>query len=351
MGWCIGSVAGWRKLSACCALVATAALLECACVSAPTKPDVTSATSLTGDVKASDNMTQAVDTANLTPSDSPAKKKPFKSPMLAKTFEEAASRGDAAWFADNVESALYFYVQALSFRPRDVTTLTKMGVIEQRTGNLALAARAYGLAVDANPSDPRLSAQLGLVYLALGQDDTAHTWLLKSATSESADWRVYDGLGIIEERRGNDADALPYLQRAANAGSRQSAAPLLHRGQALFSTGAYPEAETAVRGALTHEATPEAWQLLGKIQAKRGAYGESLDSLFEALDAPTAYATVAKVALENGDNALALSYFERASSLSPVYLPDVERDANKARERLAIQGGAQEKSRRPKAES
>jgi hypothetical protein len=60
---------------------------------------------------------------------------------------------------------------------------------------------------------------------------------------------------------------------------------------------------------------------------------------------------VAKVALENGDNALALSYFERASSLSPVYLPDVERDANKARERLAIQGGAQEKSRRPKAES
>lgn len=327
-----------RNLSTRCIIAAVAVLVQCACASAPLKSATVPVDSLSSDSRSAGVAAQASDPANPTSSDAAPKKKPFKSPMIAKTFEEAVSRGDTAWFSNNVESALYFYVQALSFRPRDVNTLTKMGVIEQRTGNLPLAARAYELAVDAKASDPRLSAQLGLVYLALGQNDNAHNSLLQSANAESADWRVYDGLGIIEERHGNSAGALPYFQRAQTL-APTAAAPLLHRGQALFSTGAYSEAEAAVRGALNYDPTPDAWQLLAQIQSKRRAYSESLDSLFEVLDAPTAYATVAKVALDNGDNALALRYFEKASSLSPVYLPDVERDANKARERIATSGG------------
>lgn len=330
--------AGHRKYCARFAIVAMAALLECACAGAPEKPEVIPVTSVSSDSKSADTFNQTTDAANPASPESAAKKKSYKSPMLAKTFEEAVSRGDAAWFSDNVESAIYFYVQALSFRPRDVNTLTKMGVIEQRTGHLQLAARAYELAANANPGDPRLSAQLGLVHLAQGQDAEAHTWLLRSANTQSTDWRVYDGLGVIEERQGNNSGALEYFQRAQVL-APTVAAPLLHRGHALFGTGAYPEAEAAVRSALTHEATPEAWQLLGQIQAKRRAYSDSLDTLFEVLDAPTAYTVVAKVALDNGDNALALRYFEKASSLSPVYLPEVERDENKARERLAIPGG------------
>jgi Flp pilus assembly protein TadD len=265
------------------------------------------------------------------------KKKPFKSRVLAKSFDDAVTRGDAAWLEGDADMAVYLYVQALSFRPRDVKTLTKLGVIEQHGGNLQLAAKAYELAAKASPTDIRLSAQLGLVYLALGQDDSARVWLRRSADNSSQDWRVYDGLGVLEARHGDSAAALQHLQEAQTL-APSIAAPLLHRGQTMFSSGDYGGAEIAVRGALKREATPETWQLLGEILAKRRDYSDSLDSLLEVLDPPVAYETVAKTALENGDNAVALRYFEKASSLSPVYLPEAERSANKARERLDVTG-------------
>jgi tetratricopeptide (TPR) repeat protein len=324
-------------------------LLLTGCAVSPPKPAIspvnvtqTSGTQ-TSDVSTPAGATTASSQTAMSPNGSspnapPAgKKKPFKSPVLARSFEDAVTRGDAAWLEGDANMAIYMYVQALSFRPRDVMTLTKLGVIEQRGDNLQLAARAYELAANTNPTDARLSAQLGLVYLALGQDADAHRWLLRSADKSSQDWRVYDGLGVLEVRAGDNAGALEHLQRA-QALAPGIAAPLLHRGQAMFSSGDYAGAEATVRAALNREATPEAWQLLGDIQAKRRAYSDSVDSLLEVLDPSAAYDKVAKTALDNGDNAIALRYFEKASSLSPVYLPEAALNANRARERLDATG-------------
>jgi Flp pilus assembly protein TadD len=307
-----------------------ALLLSAGCAGTPPKPVISPITTPSATEPSADRS-QSSDSTSASPA--AGKKKPFKSAALARSFDDAVRRGDAAWFEGDADMAVYLYVQALSFQPRDVSTLSKLGVIEQRRGNLQLAARAFELAANASPGDTRLSAQLGLIYLALGQDDNAHTWLLRSAGTASPDWRVYDGLGVVEERRGDNAAALEHLQRA-QALAPGAAAPLLHRGQAMFRSGDYAGAETAVRAALSHGATPEAWQLLGEIQAKRGAYADSLDSLLQVLDAPLAYNIVAKTALDNGDNAAALRYFEKASVLSPVYFPEAERNAAKARERL-----------------
>lgn len=329
-----------------------AIVLLVGCAASPPKPAIQpvsvtqisgAQTSATSDVSSPAGATTASNQAATSPSasspNSPSagKKKPFKSPNLAKSFEDAVTRGDAAWLEGDVNMSIYMYVQALSFRPRDVMTLTKLGVIEQRSDNLQLAARAYELAANASPTNADLAAQLGLVYLALGQDADAHRWLLRSADDSSQDWRVYDGLGLLEVRAGDNAAALQHLQRAQTL-APSIAAPLLHRGQAMFSSGDYAAAETTVRAALSREATPEAWQLLGRIQAKRRDYSDSVDSLLEVMDPPAAYQQVAKTALDNGDNAVALSYFQKASSLSPVYLPEAERNANRARERLDANG-------------
>ena len=321
-------------------------LLGAGCANTPPKPASTRVTTgsvndASADASQSNDATKAV-TAAVNKASSPAdnaatptasKKKTNKSPMLAKSFEEAVERGDAAWSAGEVDMAIYQYVQALSFRPRDVTTLSKLGVIEQRQGNLQLATRALELAANASPSDARISARLGLIYLALGQDDNARIWLTRSADSASPDWRVYDGLGVVDEHRGDNAGALLYLQKALTLAPGVPTA-LLHRGQAMFNSGDYAGAEAAVRSALNQGDLGGGWQLLGQIQAKRRAYGDSLDSLLRVLDPPVAYNDVAKSALDNGDNAIALSYFQKASELSPVYLPEAEREAAIARGRL-----------------
>lgn len=336
-----------RYLQRCALSVAGVALvLTAGCAGTPAKTTVTPVTTSAtvssadfGQSAASTNaVTAAVDTAANTPGSTNSaattpKKKPFKSPLVAKSFEEAVTRGDLAWANGDVDMAIYQYVQALSFRPRDVTTLSKLGVIEQHQGNLQLAVRALELAANASPADPRLSARLGLIYLALGQDDNARTWLTRSAGTASPDWRVYDGLGVVEEHRGENTAALEHLQKALTLAPGVPTA-LLHRSQAMLDTGDYAGAETSVRAALGHGDLPDAWQLLGQIQAKRRAYADSLNSLLQVLDAPAAYNVVAKSALDNGDNAVALSYFEKASVLSPVYFPEAERNAALARGRL-----------------
>src|SRR5262249_13930607 len=128
---------------------------------------------------------------------------PTESFELAKTFEEAQKRGDEAWSAGQADMAIYLYVQALSFRPRDVNTLGKIGSIEQAQGHLELAARAFELAANADPGDARLSGRLGLILQALGDREKAAPWLQRSVDSGTTDWRVLDGLSVAEAEHGN----------------------------------------------------------------------------------------------------------------------------------------------------
>jgi tetratricopeptide (TPR) repeat protein len=261
------------------------------------------------------------------------KKKSSISDKFAKSFEDAVIRGDTAWRDGNADMAVYLYLQALSFRPRDINTLCKLGWIEQTQGNLTLAARAFELAANANPDDARVTARLGLIYLAQGDGDSASTWLQRSAEAASSDWRVYDGLGVLEQHHGDNAAALRHLQQAV-ALAPGVPTPLLHRAQALFASGNYAEAETTVRTVLNYDKEPEALRLLGQIQAKRRAYSEAIESLLQVLDPPAAYDAVAKSAMDNGDNAVAVRYFEQAAVLSPVYFAEAHHDAAIARERL-----------------
>jgi len=262
------------------------------------------------------------------------KKKPSAPSNLARSFEEAVARGDNAWRGGEIDMAIYQYVQALSFRPRDIDTLCKIGTIEQAQGNLELAARAFDLAANTDPTNVRVTSRLGLILMAIGQDEGARTWLQRSAEAPGADWHVYDGLGVLAQRRGDSTAALDYLRQAVAMAPAQPM-PLLHRGEAMLSAGDYDGAEVSVHAALTHGDVPEAERLLGQIQAKRRNYSQSIDSLLHVSDPPTAYGTVAQLALDNGDNAIALELFEKASRASPVYSAETQRNAAIARERLA----------------
>ncbi len=261
------------------------------------------------------------------------KKKKALGSKLAKSFEEAVARGDATWLNGDAETAIYLYVQALSFRPRDFDTLCKLGSIEQSRDNPELAVRAFELAAEVKPADSRVTARLGLIFLEQGDDDRASTWLNRSADAGSTDWRVYDGLGVIDSKHSDSAGALKHLQQAVTLAPTLPT-PWLHRGQALFAAGDFDAAESALHAAIKYGDPPEASKLLGQIQAKRRAYSEALESLLRALDPPQAYDIVAKLAMANGDNAVALRYFDQAAQLSPVYFADAHHDAAIARERL-----------------
>ncbi len=267
------------------------------------------------------------------PVSSSNKKKGLMSSRMAKSFDDAVRRGDASWRDGDADMAIYFYVQALSFQDRDFDTLCKIGAIEQKRDKLDLAARAFEVAATVKPDDTRVTGRLGLLYVETGDEDKAATWLARSADSGSDNWRVYDNLGVIEGHRKAAPLALQHLQRAIELAPVE-AGPMLHKGQVQFESGDYQGAELSLRGATSKGDVPEAQNLLGQILAKRRAYPEAIDSLLRVLDAPKAYNLLGQEAMANGDNAIALHYFEQAATLSPTYYADAHRSAALARERL-----------------
>jgi Flp pilus assembly protein TadD len=266
-------------------------------------------------------------------SKAPHAEDPNSPTRLAHSFDEAVSRGDAAWRSGNTDLALYMYVQALSFQSRDVSTLGKIGSIHQGRGNLDLAHKAFELAATTAPDDARATSHLGLVMLAQGDLEGADTWLRKSVAVDSSNWRVYDALGLIAQRRGFNDDALIFLQRASTL-APSAPGPVLHRGTVQLAKGDYATAEATLQKALELKQTSDGWRMLGEAQAHRGEYERAVTSLLQALDVPAAYNTVGEVALANHDNQVAFNYFVKATESSPVYFPEAQRNAAMARERL-----------------
>jgi Flp pilus assembly protein TadD len=258
---------------------------------------------------------------------------PTSPTRLAGSFDEAVRRGDAAWQSGNADLALYLYVQALSFQPRDVSTLGKIGFIHRTRGNLDLARKAFELAATTAPEDARATSQLGLVLFALDDMDGADTWLRKSLAVDSTNWRVYEALGLIAQRRGHYDEALSFLQHATVLAPAEPG-PLLHRGGVQLAMGDYATAETTLQKSLELKPTSDAWRMLGEAQAHRGEYAKAVASLLQASDVPAAYNSVGQVAMANHDNRIALDYFQKATESSPVYYPEAQRNAALARERL-----------------
>lgn len=252
---------------------------------------------------------------------------------LAPSFDEAVRRGDDAWQSGNTDLALYLYVQALSFQPRDINTLGKIGSIHQARGNLDLARKAFELAATTAPDDARATSHLGLVLLAQDDMDGADTWLRKSVAEDANNWRVYDALGVIAQRRGRYDDALMYLQRASTL-APSAPGPLLHRGAVQLAMGSFAKAEGTLQQVPQPVRTSEVWRMLGEAQAHRGEYAKALASLTQALDVPNAYNLVGQVAMTNQDDRVALDYFQKAAESSPVYFPEAQQNVALARERL-----------------
>lgn len=252
---------------------------------------------------------------------------------MARSFDEAVRRGDEAWGSGNTDLALYLYVQALSFQPRDINTLGKIGSIHQARGNLELARKAFELAATAAPNDARATSHLGFVLLAQDDIDGADTWLRKSVAEDATDWRVYDALGVIARRRGHYDDALMYLQRASTL-APSAPEPLLHRGAVQLAMGSFAKAEGTLQEVPQSTRTSDAWRMLGEAQAHRGEYAKALASLTRALDVPNAYNLVGQVAMTNQDDQVALDYFQKAAESSPVYFQEAQQNVALARERL-----------------
>jgi tetratricopeptide (TPR) repeat protein len=267
------------------------------------------------------------------------KKSPASAARDAKEFAEDVQRGDAAWQAQDLDRAIYYYVQAMGKSPHDAATLAKMGTIEDGRGNSALAETAFELAHSADPQEPRIAERLARLYLRRGNVDSAAAIYTQVLALDPHRTRALDGMGEVCLARSDYVQSISYFDRALAAEKPDAAAVLAHRGYAKLRINDLAGAEADLRAALTVAPREDAWRYLGELQVRRGDTGAALDSLLNFMDTAQAYNEIGVVFMNMRDYSDAREYFAKAIKTSASWFEEAQKNLALADEHLKNSAG------------
>ena len=250
---------------------------------------------------------------------------------------EGMARGDQAWRKGQLDLAVYLYVQSLAYDAKNVEPLLRIGAIQERRGNRALAERAFEMALQLDPRNPGINERLGLLYLEGKRDVAARPLLERAVTLDAKRWQSHDGLGIAADRRKDFAAAISHYD-AAHALEPRAVTVVNNRGYSRYLAGDFAGAEADFRAALQMGGHPGTWTNLGRALARQGRYDEALDCFRKEADAAHAYNLLGEEALEAGELARARDFFADAVSAAPRHFQAAHDNLELANERIESAG-------------
>jgi len=115
---------------------------------------------------------------------------------------------------DEIAAARVELAAALELRPHDLRALGLFGLACFRQNAFEDALPVYQKLVELRPNDASHRLNLGLVYLKVGQADSALHELGRSRELDPSQQRTVSYLGLAHARRGNYADAFEAFLRA-----------------------------------------------------------------------------------------------------------------------------------------
>jgi tetratricopeptide (TPR) repeat protein len=251
-----------------------------------------------------------------------------------KAFAANVALGDAAWQAQDLDRAIYYYVQAMGESPHDATTLAKMGAIEDGRGNTALAETAFEMAHAADPKEPRIAERLARLYLQRGNVDGAAQIYTQVLVLDSHRTRALDGMGDVYVARSDYVQSIGYFDRALAAEKPDTAAVLTHRGHAKLRLHDLTGAEADLRAALTVSPREDTWRYLGELQVLRGDTGAALDSLLNIMDTAQAFNEMGVIYMSVKNYGDAREYFGKAIRASAAWFEEAQKNLAQADEHL-----------------
>lgn len=262
-----------------------------------------------------------------------ARPAPPKSP--ATTFADELARADAAWRAGRLETAAYHYLKADTLDPASDVAVLRLGALHESAGRRDLAIRLWLIAAARNPRNGLIWQRIGFARLAEGDPGAAAGDFSKALELDSALWRAHLGAGLAAEALAD----LPAAQRhldAALALQPSAAEALGHSARVALRLGHEQRARREAGAALVLAPTSSIARLVvGDLQALDGDYASALEAYHAVLAEAPAYERLGERALERGDVARAVYFFDEAIEASPVHLESARQRRAVARERLA----------------
>lgn len=157
------------------------------------------------------------------------------------------------------------------------------GVRKHKAGDLHGASVAYERALDADPGNARVNANLGVLYEAMGQFPRAERHLRDAVESEPENAAAHNNLGVVLYRQGKYDAALIEFSRTLQLDPRHLEAST-NKGLIFTRWGQLEDAERAFRQVLAIDSSHAlAHYNLGLVHEEAGRYGAAIDAYHEFL--------------------------------------------------------------------
>ncbi|MDN3651722.1 tetratricopeptide repeat protein [Thalassotalea ponticola] len=259
--------------------------------------------------------------------------------LTAKTFESAFELAQKSENSDDLEQALYYYIQCLEFQPDNAEVLYRIARIHDRAGNRKIATRAYREALLNDNTMVMAHKALGIIEVANGNFERGKSHLLQAifhdqkrleslgATKEMGSFvpdlespiEAYNVIGVLEDMERNFGLARTYYQLALKANPR-TANILSNIGYSYYLSGELVLAERYFKKAININNTFErAWTNLGLVYARKGQYDRAIKTFKQVMPEHDAYNDLGYFVLLEGRVEEAEYFIKKAISLSPKY--------------------------------
>ncbi|MBI0539821.1 hypothetical protein D9599_30500, partial [Roseomonas sp. KE2513] len=117
----------------------------------------------------------------------------------------------------DLDAARAVATQGLVLNPRAAQLLRLLSIVEQRGGNDAAALEWAHKAAEAAPDDAGMQAHLANAHMQIGDLDAARAVATQGLALNPRAAQLLRLLSIVEQRGGNDAAALEWARKAAEA--------------------------------------------------------------------------------------------------------------------------------------
>lgn len=252
------------------------------------------------------------------------------------TPAEYVGRGDAAYAVGNWDKAIVEYVNSLvgaADRPENLDTLVKIASAHLEAGHHETAETTFRQVLLVRPRDVAAREGLGLALLNRQLPEQATTELKAVIAADSARWRAYNGLGIVNDVNGRMDAAKPYYYKALELVPNSSEV-LNNLGYSYYLSGDFRGSSFLFRRAIDADrGNGKAWSNLGLVLARERRYQESLEAFSQLMDRPRALNSVGYVCMIGNDDACAEEYFTRAISASPTWYVEANQNLQTLRAR------------------
>ncbi|MEZ8103454.1 tetratricopeptide repeat protein [Vibrio bivalvicida] len=277
-----------------------------------------------------------------------------------KTEKEAIQRGDVALSSGNTDLALYEYIRSLAFENgqyRD-RALFNIGRIHQSRDNLALAEKAYLIAIEENPNNIKVLEQLGILYSRNGDIEQGKSYFLRAVnadqlrfnngeTLEGEDLMTVKSVASLKVDRHSPEYAFMGLGVAADLGKQHELAQAFYKqalsiepesvktltnvGYSFYMSGDYRKAQRFVLQALDIDPDNEkALNNLALVYLGKGEINRALNVFSQHMDKPEALNNVGYFLTLQGKPDKAIPYLQQAINTKSTYYKVANENLEKA---------------------